>query len=286
MRAPGTTERLTRQVRVHGDRAVGREALRPVAVEEPLEIRVAGDAVAVTMRTPGDDARLAVGFLFAEGIIRSIDEVGGVAHCGHPGDEDYGNGLEVTAAPGVVLETEKVEAMRRGTLTTSACGVCGRRSIDDLVAACGTLNEGLVVAASVVSGAVAQLSSCQTNFPLTGGAHAAAVFDARGALLAAFEDVGRHNAVDKAVGALLYDRRLPSSPGAAGAPAILAVSGRASFEIIQKAARARIPIVVSVSAATSLAIDLAVRTGITLAAFARGRELNLCSRPERVSGLD
>ncbi|MHB8873396.1 MAG: formate dehydrogenase accessory sulfurtransferase FdhD [Myxococcaceae bacterium] len=280
MRSPGITERRASQVRPAGSGAAGHETSGLLVVEEPLEIRVATDPVAVTMRTPGDDALLAVGFLFAEGILRSIDDVGAVSHCGRPGDPGFGNVIEVTAAPGVVLEIDRVEASRRGTLTTSACGVCGRRSIDDLIARCAPLPDGPRVPAAMLATAIERLTSSQSNFPLTGGAHAAALLDSAGGLLAAFEDVGRHNAVDKAVGALLYERRLPASP-----PALLAVSGRASFEIVQKAARAGVPIVVSVSAATSLAVDLALRCGITLAAFVRGGEANLYSRPERISGL-
>ena len=282
---PGVSERAASRVRrAAGEGFQADETSRPVAVEEPLEIRVASDPIAVTMRTPGDDARLAVGFLFGEGIIRSIDQLGAVAHCGRPGEDGYGNVIEVTAAPGVVLDVERVAAARRGTLTTSACGVCGRRSIDDLLANCGTVQPGPRVSIGVLAGSAQRLSSGQTSFPLTGGAHAAAALDARGELLACFEDVGRHNAVDKVIGALVYERRVPATPGDV-APCILVVSGRASFEIVQKAAVARIPIVASVSAATTLAIDLAVKTGITLAGFLRGDELNLYSHPERISGL-
>jgi FdhD protein len=249
------------------------DELDPVAIEEPLEIRVAQDPVAVTMRTPGDDARLTVGFLFAEGIIRGVDDVSSVAHCGRPGDEGYGNVIEVTAAPGLVLEIEK---SRRGTLTTSACGVCGRTSIDDLLKRCGPVPAGAPLPVERVAAAVEKLRDLQPNFAKTGGVHAAAAIDATGAVLASAEDVGRHNAVDKVVGALLHGKKL-------GQAALLAVSGRASFEIVQKAAMARIPIVASVSAASSLAIDLAEKTGIALATFTRDGAFNLCTHPERVT---
>jgi len=259
-----------------------------VAVEEPLEIRIHGDPVATTMRTPGEDRLLALGFLFSEGILRSRDDVSSVAHCGHPGEEGYGNVIEVTPSPGARIELEKVSASRRGTLTTSACGVCGRRSVEDLVAACGTVGfDALRVPAARIAQAPESLRKAQTNFARTGGVHAAAALSLEGELLAAFEDVGRHNAVDKVVGALLLGNRVGtpfSSPPVEDArrAVLLMVSGRASFEIIQKAAVARIPLVASVSAASSLAVDLARRTGVTLATFVRDGHFNLFSHPERI----
>ncbi|MCI0670056.1 MAG: formate dehydrogenase accessory sulfurtransferase FdhD [Myxococcaceae bacterium] len=258
-----------------------------VAVEEPLEIRVAGEPVAITMRTPGDDARLAVGFLFSEGIVRSIDDVGTVAPCGRPGDEGYGNVVDVTPAPGVVLDVERVETSRRGTLTTAACGVCGRRAVDDLLARCGRVTEATRVPASLVAEAPVILRRTQALFSRTGGVHGAAALGAGGEVLAAFEDVGRHNAVDKVVGELLHTRRIGThtlerpSPGGPR-PAVLVVSGRASFEMVQKAAMAGIPVVASVSAASSLAVDLAERTGIALATFVRDGRFNLHTHPMRV----
>jgi FdhD protein len=262
----------------------------PVAVEEPLEIRVSSDTVAITMRTPGQDRELAVGFLFSEGILRSVDDLGGVAYCGHPGEEGWGNVIEVTPAPGLVLEVERVSASRRGTLTTSACGVCGRRSVDDLMAACSPVPSGLVLAPEVVARATERLHGVQRNFARTGGVHAAAVLDAHGELLASAEDVGRHNAVDKVVGTLVLGGAVRSSrasasstaPGPERPPAVLVVSGRASFEIVQKAAVARIPVVASVSAASSLAIDLAGRSGVTLATFVRDGRFNVYTHPARL----
>jgi FdhD protein len=253
-------------------------------VEEPLEIRVAGDAVAVTMRTPGDDGELALGFLYAEGIIASAADVGSVSHCGRPGEEGYGNVIEVTSAPGVALEYERVQASRRGTLTTAACGVCGRRTVEDLMSSCGRLADGPRVSAAVVASAVARLREAQGVFARTGGTHAAAAHDARGERLVAREDVGRHNAVDKVVGALLRDGRVPPrAPGGEGAPALLVVSGRASFEMVQKATRAGIAIVASVSAPTTLAVDLALDANVTLAGFVRGETLNVYAHPERLT---
>ncbi|MFL5322450.1 MAG: formate dehydrogenase accessory sulfurtransferase FdhD [Myxococcaceae bacterium] len=262
-----------------------------IAIEEPLEIRVNGEVVAITMRTPGEDARLALGFLFSEGIVGSIDDVGTIAPCGRPGDDGYGNAIEVTPSPGVHFELEKVAASRRGTLTTAACGVCGRRSVDDLLALTGTVGDSRPLPIATVPGAFAQLSTIQQNFRETGGVHAAAAISHDGNLIHGFEDVGRHNAVDKVIGALIQDRRV-SSPMLRGARrpsdtdvALLVVSGRASFEIIQKAAMARIPVVASVSAASSLAIELADRANVALVGFVREGAMNVYTHRERLSGL-
>jgi FdhD protein len=249
-----------------------------VAVEEPLEIRVGGDTLATTMRTPGDDERLALGFLFAEGIIKSAADVSSAAHCGKPGDEGYGNVIDVIPAGGARLA---LDATRRGTLTTSACGVCGRKSIDDLLALVGPAPDGPSLDAELIAKAPQLLRHAQPNFTLTGGVHAAVVLDAAGELLASAEDVGRHNAVDKVVGALLQAGRVPARRGP-GEPAVLLVSGRASFEIVQKAAVAKLAAVVSVSAASSLAIDLSTRANLTLATFVREGSFNLCTHPERL----
>lgn len=269
------------------ERRVGRRAggtgAATLAVEEPLELRLAGETFAITMRTPGDDAALALGLLFSEGIIRGAADVGAVAHCGRPDDAGYGNVLEVTLAAGVRHGLERLDRIKRGTVTTAACGVCGRQSIDDLLALCGAVAPGPALAASVLAGATGALEAVQPLFALTGGVHAAAVLDERGAVLASAEDVGRHNAVDKAVGALLRAGRLPARRGP-GEPAVLAVSGRASFEIVQKAAVAHLAAVACVSAASSLAVDLAESTGLTLAAFVRDGEWALYAHPERLAG--
>jgi FdhD protein len=252
-----------------------------LAVEEPLEIRIAGDPVAVTMRTPGEDADLALGFLFAEGIVGSAGDVGSIAHCGRPGEDGYGNVLEVVPAPGVALALDRVEATRRGTLTTAACGVCGRRTIADLVDACAPVSSGPVLPAPVLTDAVRDLRRAQRVFARTGGTHAAAAHAPGGERLVAREDVGRHNAVDKVIGALLREARIGASRKGCG-PALLVVSGRTSFEMVQKAARAGIPVVASVSAPTSLAVDLAVAMNVTLAGFVRGDALNVYAHPERI----
>jgi FdhD protein len=270
-------------IRLVHDPLTGSSREDSVAVEEPLEVRVSGDAVAVTMRTPGDDGDLTLGFLYAEGIIASAADVGSVAHCGRPGEEGYGNVVEVVPGAGAVLRLERVEASRRGTLTTAACGVCGRRTIDDLVEACAALPPGPALTRGAVLAAVAALREVQGTFARTGGTHAAAVHDAAGRRLLSREDVGRHNAVDKVVGALLREGRLGPGAPAAGRPALLVVSGRASFEMVQKAARAGIPILASVSAPTTLAVDLAQATGVTLVGFVRGDTLNVYAHPARIT---
>jgi len=248
-----------------------------VVVEEPLEIRAAGETLAITMRTPGHDRELAVGFLFAEGVIASRDDVGRVAHCGRPDLEGYGNTIDVVPGPGAAFEVEKLSLTRRGTLTTAACGVCGRRSVDDVIERCKVLPDGPVLEASAVARVMDKLRTFQPNFSRTGGIHAAAVLDRELRPLAAFEDIGRHNALDKVVGSLVLAGKVPGTD-----PALLLVSGRASFEVVQKAAAAGIPIVASVSAASSLAIDLARATGLTLCGFVRNGSMTVYARPDRL----
>jgi FdhD protein len=247
-----------------------------VAVEEPLEIRVGGEPLAVTMRTPGDDVELALGFLFAEGVIASRDDVGSAAHCGVPGEEGHGNVIDVLPAPGRAFDLERTGAARRGTPTTAACGVCGRRSIDDLVARCGALADAARFARGALAGLADRLRAEQPGFARTGGLHAAGLAGGDGAWRIVREDVGRHNAVDKVVGRLLLDRALP------GRGLLLVVSGRASFEIVQKAVTAGIPAVVSVSAPTSLAVATARRAGLTLIGFARDGAFTAYAGVERI----
>jgi FdhD protein len=249
-----------------------------VVAEEPLEIRAAGDTLAITMRTPGADRELAVGFLFAEGVIGSRDDIGRVAHCGRPDQEGYGNTIDVAPGPGVSLDIDRLSATRRGTLTTAACGVCGRRSIEDVTARCTPLPVARAsIAPAAILAAVDGLRARQPNFARTGGIHGAALHDAEGAVAAAFEDIGRHNAVDKVVGAMVLAGRIPGNEAA-----LLVVSGRASYEVVQKASAAKIPVIASVSAASSLAVDLARAAGITLCGFVRNGRLNVYTEPWRV----
>src|SRR5512137_368071 len=275
-RAEATTE--VEVVRVEGGKAERRSD--SVAVEEPLEVRVDGETVAVTMRTPGADGDLALGFLFAEGMIAGAADVGSVAHCGRPGEEGWGNVIDVHSAGGHRIDVERVLEGRRWTTTTSACGVCGRRSIEGLLERCAPVPDGRPTAAAEVLGCMARLAGLQPAFSRTGGLHAAAAFGADDLLLlASAEDVGRHNAVDKVVGALL--RRGPG--GRPPDVRVLAVSGRTSFEIVQKAAAARVPVVAGVSAPSSLAVELARSAGVTLVGFARGDRLNVYSHPGRIT---
>jgi FdhD protein len=248
-----------------------------VVVEEPLDIRIAGDTLAITMRTPGHDRELVLGFLWAEGIIRDLADVGAVAHCGRTGDEAFGDTIEVTPGPGAKLTLPEETGARRGTLTTSACGVCGRRSIDDLMARCRPIEPGARMAPAALLRAVETLRERQPLFARCGGCHAASLVTLEGDHVATFEDVGRHNAVDKLVGARLLAGALPASRHA------LVVSGRTSFEIVQKAVAAGIPIVAGVSASSSLAVEVARRASVTLVGFARGGDFVVYSGSERVS---
>lgn len=248
-----------------------------VAVEEPLELRIDGETLATTMRTPGADERLALGLLFGEGLIAGPEDVGTIAPCGRPGEAGYGNVIDVRPAGGARIVPERVLQSRRHLPGSSACGVCGRASIDELLQRCAMLPQGEQLPASLVRRAIEALAARQPVFAATGGTHAVLALDRDGALLACFEDVGRHNACDKVIGELLLRGTLPRA-------AVLAVSGRASFEIVQKAAVARIPIVASVSAPTSLAVELAQLVGLTLVGFVREGRGNVYSSPGRLSG--
>jgi FdhD protein len=245
-----------------------------IAVEEPLEIRLAGDTFATIMRTPGDDHFLTAGFLYSEGVIHSLADLGKIAHCGRPTDTGYGNLVDVAPGPGTALAPEQV-LERRGTIVSSACGVCGRERVDDLVARLGKVPNAGTLAAAAITESVERLARAQRSFARTGAMHGALALSIGGDELALGEDVGRHNAVDKVIGRLLFGDML--TPERADAQ-LLAVSGRSSFEIVQK----RIGVVVSVSAPTSLAIDTAEALGVTLAGFTRGDAFNLYTHPDRI----
>lgn len=250
-----------------------------VAVEEPLEIRISGETLAITMRTPGNDRELVLGFLLAEGVISSASDVASVVHCGRTTDEGRENTIDVTLAPGVKPPVDADTGMlaRRGTLVTSACGVCGRRSIEDLLARTAPLADGGRVSPEIITAAVRGLRERQPIFARTGGCHAASLVTFDGRHVATFEDVGRHNAVDKVVGARVLAGALPLSEH------LLVASGRSSFEIVQKALSAGIPLVASVSAPSSLAVDLARRANITLAGFVRDGTMTIYSGRDRLS---
>ncbi|MEI9941670.1 MAG: formate dehydrogenase accessory sulfurtransferase FdhD [Pseudomonadota bacterium] len=246
-----------------------------LAVEEPLEIRVAGEPLAVTMRTPGHDHELVAGFLLAEGLIRSRADLGGIHHCARPGTEGAHNTIDVLPAPGAVFE---VEATRRGTLTTSACGMCGRKLIDDLSERLRPASPSAPFSRSFIAGLSAELGKRQPSFQRTGGLHGVGIARETEGFCVVREDVGRHNAVDKAIGRLLLDDRLPALG------AVLVVSGRTSFEIVQKALAAGLSGVVGVSAPSSLAVSTAARFGLLLCGFARGEAFNVYAGAERLAG--
>jgi FdhD protein len=253
-----------------------------VVIEEPLEIRVAGECLAITMRTPGDDRFLALGFLFAEGVLRDLDDVGSVYTCGRMDDARYGNAIEVVPGPGVNLDVDILARTKRVGITQSACGVCGRDSIDDLLGRMPVIVSTERIDSNLLTRVPELLAIKQDNFARTGGLHAACAIDATGHVLAHAEDVGRHNAVDKVVGKLFHARNLPRDAAAHASARILAVSGRASFEIVQKAAMAGFLCVASVSAPSSLAIETAQGAGVTLAAFVRDGRFTLYSHDTRV----
>ena len=244
-----------------------------VAVEEPLEIRVGKETVAVTMRTPGHDFDLAAGWLLAEGIVTRPDEIVRFEHCREVrSPEEEGNVVIVRAS----APAAAVGRARRMLVTTSSCGLCGKGSIESVHADFPPVTSSVPVAASVLAGLPDSLRAAQSAFAETGGLHAAGIFAPDGALLAAREDVGRHNAVDKVIGHLFREGRLPLDD------AILLVSGRASFEIVQKAVAARIPVVAAVSAPSSLAVELARDSNVTLVGFLRGGTFNCYSGEERL----
>jgi FdhD protein len=231
-----------------------------VAVEEPLEIRVAGEPVAVTMRTPGADEELALGFLFGEGLIDGPRDAG-------PSADLEANTVEV-AGP-----LARPPSARR-FYTTSSCGVCGKGALAEVAVHAAPLGDGPVVARELLADLPERLP--QPAFERSGGLHATGLFDASGTLICAREDVGRHNAMDKVIGRVLLDGRLPL------AESMLCVSGRLAFELVQKAAVAGCPILVGVGAPTSLAIELASDRAMTLCGFARRGHVNVYTRPERV----
>jgi FdhD protein len=249
-----------------------------LATEEPLEIRVEGPdqapvQVAVTMRTPGGDFELAAGFLFTEGLV-APGEVRRVAYCDDLDDEAQRYNV-VT----VTLERPfDVERLRRNFYATSSCGVCGKAALDDVEVRCAPVGDGPVVPAAMLASLPDRLRRAQRVFERTGGLHAAGLFHAGGEPVAIREDVGRHNAVDKVIG----ERFLAGDVPLAGH--VLQVSGRASFEIVQKAAVAGIPIVAAVSAPSSLAVEAGERFGQTIVGFVRDGGANVYTHPERISG--
>nr|WP_168513263.1 formate dehydrogenase accessory sulfurtransferase FdhD [Streptomyces sp. S1D4-11]QIY99477.1 formate dehydrogenase accessory sulfurtransferase FdhD [Streptomyces sp. S1D4-11] len=253
-----------------------------LVAEEPLEIRLNGKPLAITMRTPGDDFALAAGFLVSEGVFGEADEVQNIVYCAGAtvdGSNTY-NIVDVRTAPGVVMPDITLE---RNVYTTSSCGLCGKASLDAVrTTARWAIDDGadappVRLEPALLAGLPDRLREAQRVFDRTGGLHAAALFTEDGEMLDVREDVGRHNAVDKLVGRALQRGDLPLSR------TILLVSGRASFELAQKAVMAGIPVLAAVSAPSSLAVDLAAETGLTLVGFLRGPSMNVYAGEHRIA---
>jgi FdhD protein len=248
-----------------------------VTVEEPLEVRVGGRALAVTMRTPGDDFDLTIGFLVTEGLIRGADDVATLMHCTDAGDDGRPTFIVVDGElrPGVVVPEG---GLQRSFATSSSCGVCGKTSIDAVRVRSpfDVRADAIRVSPQVLAGLPDALREHQKVFDRTGGLHAAGLFTSAGELLVVREDVGRHNAVDKVVGWAARDQRLPL------VGTVLMVSGRVSFELAQKALMAGIPVLAAVSAPSSLAIDLAGDAGLTLVGFLRPPRMTVYAGGERL----
>ena len=270
--------------------ARGHEFADALAVEEPLEIRLgfpdgSHKAISITMRTPGDDAELAVGFLFTEGIIASPEQIKQARHCGLKIGKGEGtlerasslnsNAIRVDLADGVDVDLERLS---RHFYTSSSCGVCGKSSIDALRVNARKIDatNGLIITPEVIRSLPNKLRQQQDTFDKTGGLHASALFDADGNLDIVREDVGRHNALDKVIGAKFLASELPLSES------ILLVSGRASFELVQKALMAGTPILAAVGAPSSLAVELAGEFGMTLIGFVRGDRFNIYCGEQRI----
>lgn len=247
-------------------------------MEEPLEVRVDGQSFSVTMRTPGNDFDLVAGFLVAEGILTQLPQLASLRYCAgtdEQGRQTY-NVIDAALSPGTALPDT---AIARHVYTSSSCGICGTASIDAVTKAAhfDLATDDCVIELAILAGLPDALRTQQAVFESTGGVHAAGLFSLDGELLCLREDVGRHNAVDKVVGWALREDKLPLSR------TVLQVSGRASFELVQKAQLAGIPILAAVSAPSSLAAELAQTSGLTLVGFSRGSSLNVYTHPHRVS---
>ena len=252
--------------------ALGVRPQAALAVEAPLELRIGGRSTTVVMRTPGSDEELARGFLFTEGMIRRADDVLSISRPDGLAGDEAGNVLSIELGSSLV----KLGVAQRSFYASSSCGVCGKTSIASLKISARPIASPLVISRRVLAVLPDRLREAQALFSATGGLHAAGLFNAAGELLAAREDVGRHNALDKMVGWALVHGRLPLTEG------VLMVSGRVSYEILQKAIAAGLPVVAAVSAPSSLAVELAERFGVTLIGFLRGLEMNVYAHAERI----
>lgn len=234
-----------------------------LAIEEPLEIRVRGRAITVTLRTPGADDELAAGLLLTEGIVRKPSDILAIEPCGR---DHGGNVVNVVLSPEIQVDFAR---LARHLMASSSCGLCGKTTIESVHAQFAPIASGAQVRLSILESLPAALRAAQPMFDRTGGLHAAGVFDLTGNLLCAREDVGRHNAVDKVIGRTLLDGKHPLNEH------ILLVSGRASFEIMQKALAARISVIAAISAPSSLAVDFAATSGQCLVGFLRADRMNI-----------
>ena len=241
-----------------------------VVVEEPLEIRVNGTSMAVTMRTPGDDFDLARGLLWTEGVIHSHHEIATLGYCPDEDQPELKNIISVG-----LIDTKRRLQSSRASWSNSSCGLCGRATLDAIRQVCRPIDDATTVRYEVVCSLPARLHQAQANFARTGGIHAVALFDVHGNLLLLREDIGRHNAVDKVLGAALVKQ-------IAFGETLMMVSGRLGFEIAQKAVVAGIPVVASISAPSSLALELANEFQMTAIGFVRGRSMNVYTHGERV----
>jgi FdhD protein len=260
---------------LHGVWKFDGEAIRvepdELAIEEPLEIRVRGRGVTITMRTVGHDAELAAGFLLTEGIIKSGQDILRTEICGR---NEWGNVLNVLLAPLVHVDFDR---LTRHVFASSSCGLCGKATIESVGNSLAPIESDVSISCDLLANLPDIMRGSQRTFDRTGGLHAAAIFDKNGRLLVLREDIGRHNAVDKVIGHCLLKGSFPLDRH------ILLVSGRSSFEIMQKALAARIPIVAAISAPSSLAVEFAQQNNQTLIGFLRGKRMNVYAHPNRLN---
>ncbi len=267
---------MTREVTIHrlADGITPVSARDDVVIEEPLEIRIEGAPVAVAMRTPGQDEELAAGWLFSESIVNSAADIAAIVP--RPG----GDGQRAAMVDVMLRDPSRFDAARhrRSLVTNASCGLCGAATVDQVLRDFAKVTSQFCIGANLLSAMPALLSAQQGAFRRTGGAHACGLFDATGNLIALREDVGRHNALDKLLGRALLDGLLPLSRH------VIFLSGRVSFEMMQKALAAGVPVVAAIGAPSSLAIDLAQKSGQMLAAFVRGTTMNVYAGVERLRG--
>ena len=266
---PTTTEPVTRWCNFQSTPADDH-----LVVEEPLEIRVGNQSLIVVMRTPGHDFELGAGFLYTEGLIQSADDIGAMTYCEDVAGENLQNIINIHLANGKILDEQK--GWQRNFHANASCGLCGKMTIESVWQEIPLIESSLQLDQAVLYKLNDRLRSAQTVFEQTGGLHAAGLFSAQGELQIAREDIGRHNAVDKVIGQALMSQQIPLDRH------VLMVSGRASFEIVQKALFARIPAIVAVSAASSLAVELASGSEMMLIGFMRGENMTVYSCPERI----